>query len=101
MTTELARPASNLTADRLRHVAPSILAASPWERMRHRYRMVPTIEVVGMLAERGFRPVLAKQSRSQVEGKEDFTRHLVRFRRLSYHANGSAEKYGSARVASA
>jgi hypothetical protein len=79
-TTTLARPASILTADQLRRVAPSIFAESPWGRMSHRYRMVPTIEVVAMLADRGFRPVLAKQSRSRVEGKGDFTRHLIRFR---------------------
>jgi hypothetical protein len=84
MTNTLARPASILTPDQLRQVAPSIFAESPWERMSDRYRMVPTIEVVGMLADRGFRPVRAQQSRSRIEGKGDFTRHLIRFRHDDY-----------------
>ncbi len=83
-TTSLARPASILTPDQLRRLAPSIFAESPWERMSHRYRMVPTIEVVGMVADRGFWPVRAQRSRSRIEGKGDFTRHLMRFRHDQY-----------------
>lgn len=80
MTSTLARPATILDADSLRRTAPSIFADSPWERMSHRYRMVPTIEVVGMLADEGFRPVRAMQSRSRIPGKGDFTKHMIRFR---------------------
>lgn len=43
-------------------------------------RFVPTIEVVGILRERGFEPVRGQQSRSCIEGKGDFTKHLLRFR---------------------
>ena len=69
-----------LDNDDLRKIAPSIFAASPWGSMSARYRMVPTIEVVNMLAGEGFRPVRAAQSRSRIEGKADFTKHLIRFR---------------------
>lgn len=72
-----------LTHDQLRSAAPSIFAASPWERMSARYRMVPTIEVVDILASEGFLPVLAGQSRTRIEGKGDFTKHLIRFRRAA------------------
>ena len=84
LTNTLARPAAALDHDTLRRLAPSIFAASPWGRMSDRYKMVPTIEVVAMLAERGFRPVRAQQSRSRIEGKGDFTRHLIRFRHDDY-----------------
>lgn len=79
MTTRNA-PARILTNDDIRRVAPSAFATQPWDRMSHRYKLVPTIEVVGMLADKGFRPVLAKQSRTRIEGKGDFTKHLIRFR---------------------
>ena len=69
-----------LTRDHLHRFAPSIFAATPYEKMSRRYRMVPTIEVVDMLQERGFRPVRAEQSRSRTPGKADFTRHMIRFR---------------------
>ncbi len=82
--TTLTAPSAILTADQLRRIAPSIFAATPWGAMSDRYRMIPTIEVVGMLADRAFRPVRAAQSRSRIEGKGDFTKHLIRFRHDSY-----------------
>ena len=69
-----------LTRDDLRVSAPSIFADRPWHDMSHRYRLVPTIEVVDILAERGYFPVRAHQSNSRIPGKADFTRHLIRFR---------------------
>ncbi len=74
---------ATLTRDDLRRAAPSVFADRPWQAMSGRYRMVPTIDVVNILAERGFRPVRAHQSRSRVPGKEGFTRHLLRFRHES------------------
>ena len=52
--------------------------------MSHRYKMVPTAEVVDILRDRGFHPVRAQQSRSRIPGKADFTRHIVRFRHEDY-----------------
>src|SRR3954471_4469210 len=76
MTTTLA----TLSNDQLHRSAPSIFAPTPWHRMSDRYRFVPTIEVVDMLRDRGFMPVRAQQSRSRIEGKGAFTKHLLRFR---------------------
>lgn len=69
-----------LTDDQLRVIAPSIFASSPWGRMSHRYQQVPTIKVVDTLRDRGFVPTWASQSKSTIEGKGDFTKHLIRFR---------------------
>ncbi len=71
---------ATLSDDQLHRSAPSIFASTPWHRMSDRYRFVPTIEVVDMLRDRGFLPVRAQQSRSRIEGKGAFTKHLVRFR---------------------
>jgi Domain of unknown function (DUF932) len=73
-----------LADDDLRRIAPSIFAVAPWERMSARYKMVPTIEVVGMLAGEGFHPVRAAQSRTRIECKGDFTKHLIRFRHATH-----------------
>jgi hypothetical protein len=71
---------ATLTREQMQYQAPSIFATSPWHTMSNRYKYVPTIEVVDMLADRGFRPVRVMQSKSRIEGKSDFTRHLIRFR---------------------
>lgn len=78
-----------LNHDSLRTIAPSIFAASPWERMSHRYKMVPTIDVVDALADRGFLPVRAQQSTSRIEGKGAFTKHMIRFRRPEHFDSGN------------
>lgn len=68
----------------LRRLVPSAFAATPWHRMSERYRQVPTIEVVDILADRGFRPVRAGQANTRIDGKENFTRHVLRFRHDDY-----------------
>jgi hypothetical protein len=70
-----------LTNDDIRERAPSVFADSAWGKMSDRYKFVPTIEVVEWLREEGFFPVRALQSRSRIEGKSEFTKHMVRFRR--------------------
>jgi hypothetical protein len=69
-----------LNSDQLHNLVPSAFAVTPWERMSDRYRMVPTSDVIDILGERGFRPVMAMQSRSRIPGKANYTRHMIRFR---------------------
>lgn len=78
MTIAAHRPLDN---DQLRRLAPSIFAERPWERMSERYGFVPTSTVIDAMRAEGLVPVFARQSRTRIEGKSDFTRHLVRFRR--------------------
>lgn len=70
-----------LTNDQLRCVAPSIFATQPWEKVSSKYAFIPTIQVVDALRGEGFLPVKAMQSKARIEGKGDFTKHLIRFRR--------------------
>lgn len=76
----LSRPTTVLDHVALRRVAPSIFAPAPFHAMSARYKFIPTVEVVDMLAEKGFRPVRAQQSNCRTVGKGDYTRHMVRFR---------------------
>lgn len=73
-----------LTTEQLRHAVPSAFASSPWHKMSGRYKFVPTSDVIDILRGHGFHPVKAMQSRSRIEGKGEFTRHMLRFRHVNF-----------------
>ncbi len=72
-----------LSRDDLRTVAPSVFASTPWEGMSDSYRFIPTADVLDMMTDQGFRVTSARQSRSRIEGKGNFTRHMLRLRHES------------------
>jgi len=78
-----------MTEDEMRKVAPSIFATSAHESRSERFQPIPTIEILRALTAEGFVPVGAKQSGTRTEGKADFTKHLIRLRRIddgkTYH----------------
>jgi hypothetical protein len=69
-----------ITDTRLRELVPSAFAETPWHATSERYQFIPTSDVIAMLRDRGFVPVKAQQMESRIEGKTDFTKHLIRFR---------------------
>lgn len=69
-----------LTEIELRQVAPSVFAAEAHDSRSARYAYVPTIEILNGLAKHGFRPFMACQSTSRIEGKTPFTKHMLRLR---------------------
>jgi hypothetical protein len=69
-----------LTDDQIIRAAPSVFADSAHESRSSRYTYIPTIEVVNGLRREGFEPFMACQARTRVEGKEAFTKHMLRFR---------------------
>ncbi|OKP64455.1 phosphoribosylamine--glycine ligase [Ensifer adhaerens] len=71
-----------MSEDELRAVAPSIFATTAHESRSERFKPIPTIEVLRGLMAEGFVPVGARQSSSRTEGKADYTKHLVRLRRI-------------------
>lgn len=71
-----------LTEDELRKLAPSIFAKTAHESRSERFQPIPTIEVLRGLEKEGFVAVGAKQSSSRTEGKADYTKHLIRLRRI-------------------
>jgi hypothetical protein len=76
-----------LEDNNLRRFAPSIFAERPYVKMSDRYRFVPTIEVVNILRTNQFFPIRASESRTGIEDKKGFTRHMIRFRHTDYLAS--------------
>src|SRR6266478_6978638 len=69
-----------LTIDQIAQFAPSALATRPHESRSDRYTYIPTVNVIEGMMRAGFQPFSASQSRSRVEGKSEFTKHMIRFR---------------------
>jgi len=76
-----------LTEDELFKIAPSIFATTAHESRSERFAPIPTIEVIRGLAREGFGVVGAKQSLTRVAGKADFTKHLLRIRKMDSDAS--------------
>lgn len=50
----------------------------------NQYEFIPTWEVIKRMNNEGFFITLAQQARTRVEGKREFTKHLIRFRHNSH-----------------
>ena len=74
------RDAAGLSDEQLRHVAPSVFAEDKHASRSARYTYIPTSEIVTGLRREGFLPMEVRQAGSRIEGKAEFTKHLVRFR---------------------
>jgi hypothetical protein len=72
----------------MRAVAPSIFAGSKHESRSARYAYIPTIEVLRGLAKEGFRPYMVAQGSSRIEGRGEYTKHLVRLRHARENGPG-------------
>lgn len=73
-----------LTMNQIFQLAPSVFATEPYGKMSDKYRMVPTAKVVESLMDTGFQPMYAGQARTRIEGKAEFTRHVLRFRHKEF-----------------
>lgn len=71
-----------LTEAEMRRMAPSIFATSAHESRSEKFMPIPTIDILRGLEKEGFVPVGVKQSASRTPGKADFTKHLIRMRRV-------------------
>ena len=69
-----------MTLEDVRRIAPSVFAEHPWEGVSDRYSFIPTANVVQSLMAEGWDVMKATQQKTRIEGKGDFTRHLLRFR---------------------
>jgi hypothetical protein len=69
-----------LAEHQMRQAAPSIFAAGKHVSRSDRYTHIPTIEVLRGLRAEGFEPFMVAQSKSRIEGKTEFTKHMVRMR---------------------
>lgn len=71
-----------ITEDEMRHYAPSIFAQAAHHSRSERFVPIPTIEMVRGLEKNGWVPVMAGQSIARLADKQNFTKHMVRFRRV-------------------
>jgi hypothetical protein len=71
-----------LTEDELRQLAPSVFAVDAHHSRSDKFRPIPTIEVVRGLAREGFSVVGASQSVARHADRRDYTKHLLRIRKL-------------------
>jgi len=88
---------NGLSNDQLMATCPSIFAMTPWggdathKGMSDKYDFIPTIQVIDKMRDEGLLPVKAMQANTRIEGKGEFTRHIIRFRssRLSWNVGDS------------
>lgn len=73
-----------LTEDELFKLAPSVFAVEKHDSRSDRFQPIPTIEIVRALARENFAVVGARQSVSRDPSKRDYTKHMLRFRRLEH-----------------
>ena len=78
--TFVVRSETPLAEDQMREAAPSIFASGKHASRSERYTYIPTIEVLRGLRKEGFEPFMVAQSKSRIEGKTDFTKHMIRMR---------------------
>jgi hypothetical protein len=77
-----------LGEDEMRRLAPSIFATEAHSSRSERFQPIPTIEVLRGLEKEGFSVVGAKQCITRLDDRRDYTKHMVRLRRL-----GEDQKY--------
>lgn len=72
-----------LTEDEMRKFAPSIFATEAHHSRSERFAPIPTWEVLKGLMKEGFMPVAARQNVVRIDDRRNYTKHLVRLRRLN------------------
>ena len=82
--TFVVRSETPLAEDQMRQAAPSIFATGKHDSRSERYTYIPTIEVLRGLRKEGFEPFMVAQGKSRVEGKAEFTKHMVRMRHAGH-----------------
>lgn len=83
--------ATPISHDELQRHVPSLFATTAHESRSDRFVPIPTVNVLKALEAADFMPVYAQQSRTRIEGKQYFTRHMLRLRHRSLtNAEGRA-----------
>jgi len=79
-STRVLRSELPLSEEQMRRTAPSIFAAGKHASRSERYTYIPTIDVLRGLKREGFEPFMVAQGLSRIEGKTEYTKHLIRMR---------------------
>jgi hypothetical protein len=70
-----------LSMEEIAELAPSATATAAHESRSERYCYIPTSTVIEGMQKAGFEAYAATQSSCRDEGRRDFTKHMIRFRR--------------------
>jgi hypothetical protein len=87
-STQVIRSDTPLGEDQMRAAAPSIFALGKHASRSDRYTYIPTIDVLRGLRKEGFEPFMVAQGASRIEGKAEFTKHMIRMR---HHRDGRGQ----------
>ena len=79
-TTRVLRAETPLSDDQMRAAAPSVFAEGKHASRSERYTYIPTIDVLRGLRKEGFEAFMVAQGQSRIEGKAEFTKHMIRMR---------------------
>ena len=82
--TRVLRGDAPLSEDQMRSAAPSVFAEGKHASRSERYTYIPTIDVLRGLRKEGFEPFMVAQGKSRVEGKAEFTKHMIRMRHAGH-----------------
>jgi hypothetical protein len=88
----LVRSDRPLTNDQILQAAPSVFALEAHESRSLRYAYIPTSDIVAGLRSEGFMPFMVCQAKSRIEGKSEFTKHMIRFRYASQIVSDTANE---------
>lgn len=86
------RQTTPLNDEQILRLAPSIFAEQPHESRSNKYTYIPTIDVLNGLRREGFQPFMVAQSRSRIEGKSEYTKHMIRLRHAGDIAGAEANE---------
>jgi hypothetical protein len=87
------RTGSPLSLEAIRQVAPAVFATTPHESRGPRYAYVPTSSPLEALLDNGWGVYEASQQRSRVQGKDPYTKHMLRMRKLGDFGPSATEVY--------
>lgn len=82
-----------LTNQQLAEIAPTIFKEERHSSRSERFEVIPTFQLLDGLRNEGFVPVKVQVGGSKDEEKRNFTKHLIRFRRMS-DLTGSLTRVG-------
>ena len=90
--TRVLRTDSPLSEDQMRAAAPSVFAEGKHASRSERYTYIPTIDVLRGLRKEGFEAFMVAQGQSRIEGKAEFTKHMIRMRHVGGDAGTAMSK---------
>jgi hypothetical protein len=81
--------AQPLTEQTIRRFAPSAFAEQPAADRSERYAFIKTADIITGMQQHGFQVVRAAESRTRVEERRGFTKHMIVFRHADHMGQGA------------